>query len=700
MVRMNTPSLKTKMALSLSLLLVIAVFLLTWCTIFFLEKSYGKAIATQQFAPISTRSFLLVAAVTAITVLMITWLLMKRFARVLVTITSHAESVPSSGGLQRQAEVDSDGETGTLTAAFTHMITAMDSQQAALRESEEKLAKSFQTALLNEARLEALGRLNEMADAPLHEITDFALEEAVRLTGSSIGYLAFTNEDETILSMFSWSKEAMAECAINEKPIVYQVDATGLWGEAIRQRRPVIINDYAAPNPLKKGCPPGHVQLRRHMNAPIFDGERIVVVAGVGNKGDAYDESDVRQLSLLMQGMWRLVQRKRLTEALSESERFLRAIFDTEPECVKLLDPDGALLMMNKAGLAMIGADSLDQVRGQSLYSLVDSTCRDAFITLTEDVFSGREGNLEFEMEGLTGQRLWLDTHAVPFYNEQGDIVSLLAITRDITERKKAQEALAAKQRQLEELNSCLEERIISAVNDLRQKDQALIQQSRLAVMGEMINNIAHQWRQPLNNISLIVQSLECCVENGEPDREEARKAVDNVMKTVLFMSNTIDDFNNFFRSDKHRSNFSVNKAVESALVLVGASLKNSDIEVDLATEDKITASGYRNEYAQVLLNVITNARDALLERNVREPGIRIRVRGEEGRSVVTIGDNAGGVPEDILHRIFDPYFTTKDAGIGTGIGLYMSKVIIEHNMGGSLTVCNTGRGAEFRIEL
>jgi C4-dicarboxylate-specific signal transduction histidine kinase len=171
-------------------------------------------------------------------------------------------------------------------------------------------------------------------------------------------------------------------------------------------------------------------------------------------------------------------------------------------------------------------------------------------------------------------------------------------------------------------------------------------------------------------------------------------------MNTVLFMSNTIDDFSNFFRSDKHRCNFNVNRAVKSALVLVGASLKNSDIKVDLATEERITACGYRNEYAQVLLNVISNARDVLLERKVCEPTIRIRIRGEEGRSVVTISDNAGGIPEDILLRIFDPYFSTKEAGKGTGIGLYMSKVIIEHNMGGSLTVCNTGHGAEFRIEI
>jgi PAS domain S-box-containing protein len=170
---------------------------------------------------------------------------------------------------------------------------------------------------LNEARLEALVRLNQMTGAALREITDFALESAVALTGSKIGYLAFLNDDESVLTMHSWSKAAMAQCAIIDKPIVYPVVGTGLWGEAVRQRKPVFTNDYQADNPLKKGHPEGHVKMLRHMNAPIFDGERIVIVAGVGNKDAPYDDSDVRQLTLLMQGTWQLIQRKRAAEAIS-----------------------------------------------------------------------------------------------------------------------------------------------------------------------------------------------------------------------------------------------------------------------------------------------------------------------------------------------------------------------------------------------
>ena len=175
---------------------------------------------------------------------------------------------------------------------------------------------------LEEERLNALLELNLMAGADESALTHFAMESAVRLTGSTIGYIAFTNGDETTLTMYAWSKTAMRECAIADKPVIYSVCETGLWGEAIRQRRAVITNDYAAPNPWKKGMPEGHVRVSRHMNVPVFDGTKIVVVAGVGNKPDDYGDDDVRQLTLLMSGLWTIIQIGRA----SCRERVLRLV--------------------------------------------------------------------------------------------------------------------------------------------------------------------------------------------------------------------------------------------------------------------------------------------------------------------------------------------------------------------------------------
>jgi len=270
----------------------------------------------------------------------------------------------------------------------------------------------------------------------------------------------------------------------------------------------------------------------------------------------------------------------------------------------------------------------------------------------------------------------------------------------EVAERQMAQEDLAVKQSQLESLNQSLEARITATLAETRQKDQMLIEQSRLAAMGEMISNIAHQWRQPLNNVGLIVQNMQMTFDANELTSEAMAKEVKDAMDVILFMSHTIDDFRNFFRQDRLKGSFSVRKAVSRAIDFMTPGLKHKGITVELEAEQSVDALGYANEYAQVLLNIIGNAKDVFQERKIAAPCIGIRVFCENGRSVVTVRDNGGGIESDVLPKIFDPYFTTKEKSQGTGIGLYMSKVIIEQHMGGRLTARNVEGGAEFRIEL
>lgn len=268
-----------------------------------------------------------------------------------------------------------------------------------------------------------------------------------------------------------------------------------------------------------------------------------------------------------------------------------------------------------------------------------------------------------------------------------------LQLGEEIAEREASQD-------ELEGLNRFLEERVDKAVNDLRRKDQMLIQQSRLAAMGEMINNIAHQWRQPLNNIGLIIQNIQLSFDSGTISRAEMESEISKAMAVIMHMSRTIDDFRNFFREDKEKQSFYVNKAVSRALKFVSAALESRGIQVAIEAEQEVAVTGYPSEYAQVLLNVISNASEECAERCVPDPHIDIRITSESGRSVVYIRDNCGGIPDEILPKIFDPYFTTRQPDKGSGIGLYMSKVIIEQNMGGRLTARNVNGGAEFRIEV
>ena len=236
----------------------------------------------------------------------------------------------------------------------------------------------------------------------------------------------------------------------------------------------------------------------------------------------------------------------------------------------------------------------------------------------------------------------------------------------------------------------------LQAMEALHEKDQLLMHQSRQAAMGEMINNITHQWRQPLNVVALTIQDLLVTYEQGECSYEYIDETVRQIMNQILHMSQTIDDFRNFLRPDQEIKQFNLREAVKKTLTLVG----DKNIKIDTEAQEDLIVTGYQNEYCQVLLNILNNARDALSERNIASPRIEINLFREGHRNVTTISDNAGGISNAIIDRIFDPYFTTKDADKGTGIGLYMSKAIIEKRMNGKISAHNTDQGAEFRIEV
>ena len=259
---------------------------------------------------------------------------------------------------------------------------------------------------------------------------------------------------------------------------------------------------------------------------------------------------------------------------------------------------------------------------------------------------------------------------------------------------------LAQARDKLNNLNEQLEKRVEERTAELREKDQILLLQSRQAAMGEMIGNIAHQWRQPLNTLGLYIQRLELFYGSGSLTKELLTTTTSESMRVINHMSRTIDDFRHYFREDKEMSEFNAHGAIKNTLSLLEGSLQNPKISVEIVAKDDPVIYGYQNEFAQVLLNILINARDALIEKEINNPRVTITISSEDGCTVLNVADNAGGIPEEILDKIFDPYFTTKDPERGTGVGLFMSKAIIEKNMGGQLTVRNLEDGAEFRIEV
>jgi len=240
----------------------------------------------------------------------------------------------------------------------------------------------------------------------------------------------------------------------------------------------------------------------------------------------------------------------------------------------------------------------------------------------------------------------------------------------------------------------------LKAVETLREKEQMLIQQNREAAMGEMIGNIAHQWRQPLNTLGLYTQHLGVFYGTPTFNKEFLDDSIAKSMEIIQHMSKTIDDFRDYFKPQKEKADFNVIEAIKSTLALLEGNFNNPKIAIDFVVHDNPVIHGYQNEFAQVFLNILNNARDAIIEHEIADGRILITISSKDSRAVVTVADNAGGIPDEVINKVFDPYFTTKGPQVGTGIGLFMSKTIIEKNMGGTLSVSNTDTGAEFRIEV
>lgn len=278
----------------------------------------------------------------------------------------------------------------------------------------------------------------------------------------------------------------------------------------------------------------------------------------------------------------------------------------------------------------------------------------------------------------------------------------------DITQRKHIEKVLQEKSDQLENLNRELESNINTELEKRTRQDQILMQQSKLAAMGEMVGAIAHQWRQPLTTVGVILQNLKMAYKLNKLTELMLEKSSKDAMKQINYMSKTIDDFRNFFKPSKGKETFSVMKAVEDTISIMQSQLENNFIKIHFLC-DKIMpfhAAGYPNEFKQVLVNVFNNAKTAILAR--RQKGlmekasgdISIDISGANEKIILKIANNGGRIPKKIIHRIFEPYFTTWEDRKGTGLGLYMSKTIIESQMGGRIFIENAKHGPIFTIEL
>jgi len=403
---------------------------------------------------------------------------------------------------------------------------------------------------LEEARLEALLALNQMTGRSLQEITDFALEEAVRLTESEIGYLAFINQDETVLTMHSWSKSAMKQCEIINKPKVYPVESTGLWGEVVRQRKPIITNDYDAPNPLKKNYPKGHVKVTRHMNIPVFDGERIIAVAGVGNKEKEYDESDVRQLKLLMQGMWRLILRKWTEWELRESEANFRKLVQTVG-CAIFIYQGNDIRFANPTAETIFGYTQ-EELLSKKFWEIIHPDYQE--ITKQRGLARqrGEEITPRYETKILrkNGEIGWCD-FTLSLIEFEGK-TAVLGIALDTTERKRTEEALEESKNKLRHLSSYL----ITAQEGERKRISFELHDElgqALSVLKLKLRSIERNLRDDQENLRTdcenVLEDIDLIIENIRRLTRDLSPAVLEDLGLTAALRWMVDDFARLYRN-------------------------------------------------------------------------------------------------------------------------------------------------------
>jgi len=382
------------------------------------------------------------------------------------------------------------------------------------------------------------------------------------------------------------------------------------------------------------------------------------------------------------------------TRNLEKSEERFRALVTASADVVYQMSPDWSE-MWELQGKHFISDTEAPLRSWLTKYIHPDDQPR-VLARIREAIESKGIFELEHRVLQVDGSLGWTFSRAVPIMGEKGEILEWFGAASDVTQRRRTEEALREAYRELERKTA----EQLRGVEELRQKDLMLIHQNRLAAMGELLVNIAHHWRQPLNVVGLKLQQLGLTYELGGFSQELLENNIAEGMAILERLSRTIDEFQLVMGPEGARRLFTVQEVIDNVLFMVQEGFRTAGVAIDSLCCCDAQITGDANEFTQVVTGILMNAMDVFVERGTVEARITLRAWRENDWTVVTVTDNAGGIEEWVMDKIFDPYFTTKEAGQGSGLGLFMAKSVVEKKMGGRLSARNVDDGAEFRIEV
>jgi signal transduction histidine kinase len=530
--------------------------------------------------------------------------------------------------------------------------------------------QAYEEAQQKEERLQSLFRISQYEADDVQDLLDYALHEAIQLTGSQVGYIYHYEEASDRFILNTWSEGVMDACSIADPNTVYHLEKTGLWGEAVRQRQPILVNDFQAPNPLKRGYPEGHVELHNFLTVPIFSQDEIVAVVGVGNKATDYDESDVRQLKLLMDSIWKVAERKRAHE---ERERLaarirrqanrLQRILESVPEGVLVLDADGRILRANpvaKTDLEMLGGfgegDAISHLGGRPLRELLTSPPKGLWH--------------EIEADGRV-----FEVIARPMAPDL-EIERWVLVMNDVTEEREVR-------------------------RQLRQQEQ-------LAALGQLAGGIAHDFNNILASIILYAQMP---LADGSLS-SQARESLRTIVKESHRAADLVQQILDFSRHAMIETEpLSLTRLVDDAFGLLRRTIpENIHLEAEM-TARPCTVQADPTRIHQALMNLALNAKDAMPEGGELRLSVdRVHVASEKDAPVadmppgawarLTVSDTGTGMTEEAQDHLFEPFFTTKEPGKGTGLGLAQVYGIVKQHQGFIDVDTAAGVGTTFTLFL
>lgn len=386
------------------------------------------------------------------------------------------------------------------------------------------------------------------------------------------------------------------------------------------------------------------------------------------------------------------------------------------------IDASNIVSKTNIHGVITFVNDEFCKISGYSREELIGAphsivrhpdVSKDVFVNLWQTILDKRVYKGIVKNRAKNGTSFYLNATIIPILDENGDIEEFVAIRHDVTNVVTLNERLIVLKNELKELNNSLEEKVTEQTKELtilnrnletrvaeevaknEEKSRIMFRQSRLASMGEMVANIAHQWRQPLSELSIDIFKMKQNIENFD----KLNAAYEDAKAVIKNMSKTIDDFRNFYSSNKPMDSFLIKNSLLDAYTILKATFEQEGINLTLEADDEIFAHGNQSEMTQVFMNILGNAKDAFRINGTKDKNIKINIYKKDSFSYTEIQNNGSTISEDSIEKIFEPYFTTKHKYAGTGLGLYMCKMIIGH-MCGEICVKNIENGVKFIIKL